>query len=163
MTFTPDAQVWPLLTDLASCLCREITDAGLPEPCFCGVLPGAQVALDYCTSCDDGRCGMAWTRLAAILPVLSETPVPRRCQVGLVISIEAGVVRCAPMPDDDGNPPSMAEQFEATALQMADQAAIQRALLCCSGIEAPVLGAYQPLGPLGGCVGGSWTANFTLY
>jgi hypothetical protein len=157
-----------MLLDLASCVCAELDKAGLPPTCFCGVIPG-EVAFDHCgNNCDSGDCGgMAWVSPRVITP--SEVAfgtvtsvAPRRCQVPMLdIGFEAGIVRCAPTPDSDGTPPSMAVYLEAARLQMADMAAIERALLCCQS-EAPRLDTWVSVGPEGGCLGGVWAASYPV-
>jgi len=154
-----DNTFWPLLLDLASCLGREITDSALPEPCFVGILPGANVALDYCQECGD-KCGMAWVRLTSIRPSGASAELSNPCGGPLEASIEVGISRCAPM-GSEGEPPTMAEQLESAQLMMADQSAALRAIRCCMGRERDFdLGAWTPMGPMGGCVGGTWTVIY---
>lgn len=160
-----DPVIWPLLTELASCLCQQITDSGLPEPCFCAILPGAEVAFDYCEPCEGGACGQAWVRLDSLYPsaVFPAPDVEGTCASLLAISVQVGIVRCAPVAGDDGGPPGLADQLDTAQLQVADALAIRRAVLCCglSLHREHALGPYQPVGPLGGCVGGAWTATFS--
>jgi len=171
MAYTDDRQVWPMLVDLASCVCAELTNAGLPGTCFCGVIPG-QAALDHCSEgqCDSADCGgMAWTSALQIIPSEQLTTsagigvaAPRRCQVpDLTVAFQCGIVRCAPMSDSHGNPPGIPEYLDAARLQLADMAALERALLCCFS-DPPVLTGWDSIGPDGGCLGGVWTATFTL-
>lgn len=170
MTYTEDKRVWPLLLDLASCMCAEMKKAGLPGTCFCGVIPG-EVVFDYCgENCESDDCGgMAWVSPRLIAPVLATggfgtgpSVAPRQCQApAMNVTFEAGVVRCAPMPDSSGKPPSLADQLEAARLQMADMAAVQRALLCCF-TSPPTLEGWTSLGPDGGCIGGAWVASFPV-
>jgi hypothetical protein len=152
---------------LAECLCQQITADGLPDVCFCGVLPGADVAFDYCAPCDEvGHCGQAWVRLVEMFPS-KVFPVPDaegNCSSLLAFQLAVGIVRCAPVPDDDGTPPSMEDQFDTTGLVMADAMAIRRAILCCATANRNrdyLLGPYLPVGPEGGCVGGAWTVFFS--
>jgi hypothetical protein len=153
-----DTRFWPLLTDLASCLCAEIAASQLPEPCFCGILPGGIVALDYCEECD-GKCGMAWVRLTTITELRSEqVQDSSKCTQPLRATVEVGIARCAPTGDESG-PPTMAEQLDTARLLLADQAAVLRAIRCCTG-RMFTLGTWTPMGPQGGCVGGAWTVTF---
>jgi hypothetical protein len=160
---SPDLTAWPKLIQLAECLCSQIATDGLPEPCECLVLPGAQVALDYCEPCRDDKCGMAWVRLttmypSANFPNLDET-LRGSCRAPLAYGIELGVARCAPVGKDDGMPPDPADQQAAVRLQMSDALAMRKALSCCYGASGWMLGVYTPFGPEGGCVGGSWQAS----
>jgi hypothetical protein len=159
--FREDTKVWPLLTQLATCLCQELASSGLPEPCFCGVVPG-EVALDFCDACEDGSCGgTAWVSANSMTPALSMGLLaPTRCSVGLIDMVfQVGVVRCAPMADDSGTPPDGAAYLAAAELQMADMAASLRAIVCCLDDQLPVIGGWTSYGPEGGCVGGVWTAT----
>lgn len=157
-TYADDSAIWPALTELVTCLCSTIEDAGLPPTCFCGLVPGDQVAWDYIT--DSGE-GQAWVRLMNVYPSsafpAADTTLRSSCASPLAAQVEMGILRCAPMPGDDGTPPGMSEQWEATRLQMADMRAMYSAVRCCyDKQEAMVLGQYNPVGPAGGIVGGTW-------
>jgi hypothetical protein len=169
VAYTDDKQVWPLVVDLASCVCAELDKASLPATCFCGVIPG-DVSYDYCgNDCAEGVCGgMAWVSPKLLIPSQQLATsqgigvASRRCQFpDLTLAVEVGIVRCAPMPDGDGSPPSLADYLDAAQLQLADMAALERALLCCQK-DPPVLDAWNSVGPDGGCLGGVWTAAFPL-
>ena len=159
--------VWQIMTELASCLCAELASSGLPEPCFCGIFPGEQAPFDFC-ACDSGGCGQAWVRLAAagpssFFPTIGGTSGLGSCAAQLAFQFDVGVLRCAPMPDDQGSPPTMSAQFEAAQLQYADMMAMRRAIVCCAraskrGMD---LGQYTPTGPQGGCLGGVWAVAFS--
>lgn len=151
---TPDE----LLTDLAACLCAALTPDGEDDPglCFCGVLPGDTVILDY-MECD-ATCGMAWVRLTSAYPatgvgVLSE--LPGNCGTFLGLDIEIGVMRCLEQPDG-GEPPDPEQYAAASALQSDDILAMRRAVQCCAALEDASMGLYQPVGPDGAVVGGVW-------
>ena len=160
--FREDDIAYPRMVELAACLCTELTASGLPDVCFCGVLPGAMVALDTCGGCGaTGKCGQAWVRLVSVFPS-NNFPNPDSaptCASLLAFELEIGVMRCAPAMDSRGNPPTVAQQLDAVRLQTADMLAMRRAVACCMGgtDNAYFLGTYSPYGPQGGCVGGSWT------
>lgn len=144
------------LEALATCLCGEVKSGGAPDVCFCGVLPGAEVALDYQGDCSD-VCGMAWVRLVTTYPATvigQANEQPGNCASQTGFDVELGVVRCIDVLDAQGNPPSPAELLTSTRLQMADRDAIVRAILCCYTTKDFLLGAYTPYGPEGGMVGG---------
>lgn len=153
-----DALVFPTMVSLAQCLCEEITAAGLPPTCFCGVLPGALVAADYVTP----EQGMAWVRLTGGWPyrtsVNAQDNTPSSCLAPLGFSLEVGVLWCAPVSGARGQAPTVEAQFEAVRVQMAGMGAIHRAITCClpTGRSQVVLGTYTPHGPQGGVVGGWW-------
>jgi hypothetical protein len=164
VTLVPDTRIWPLTTKLASCLCAELAKSGGPEPCFCGILPGDSVAYDYCSPCAGDQCGMAWVRLAAVVPMPSNTAggltLPGRCAPALVGVFEVGVLRCAPTLGEDGELPSMADQLDAAELQASDMGAAGRAAACCfTDGRIVTVGEWTPIGPLGGCLGGSWSVS----
>jgi len=152
-----DAPITTLMAMYQQCLCEQIEADGLPETCFCGLLPGQNLANDY------GDDGMAWVRLVAThpsrqFPQEDDTWTP--CAAPMAYTLEMGVLRCAPVfKDSRGNPPSLEAQFEAVRLQMADMEAMKKAIACCN--TPPdwdvALGTYVPFGPDGGRVGGIWT------
>lgn len=150
-----DTLVWPALQALVSCLCQEVTASGLPALCFCGLLPGEQPAGDYVSEAG----GMAWVRVVSAYP---STTFPAQdstavCGSSLAFEIEMGVAYCTPVMSDLGDPPDVASQYEAVMVQMAAMAAMRRALICCLSTQRDaVLGAYSPIGPEGGIVGGTW-------
>lgn len=164
-----DTRIWPLALSLASCLCQELRDAGGPEPCFCGVLAGEQVAWDYCQPCEGDMCGMAWVRIASIVPLSATTSndgtiLLNRCAPALAAIFEIGVLRCAPTVGPEGQLPDMAEQLAAAHLQASDMAAAGRAAACCfTDGRMVAVNQWTPLGPDGGCVGGSWTVTVGEY
>lgn len=145
------------------------------DPCFLGLYPGDQVAADHC-SCGGsgakatGGCGMAWVRLARLYPA-TKFPTPDIAPTNLGITgpsaviLEAGVMRCLPVTGASGGAsmPSEAQQMEATLVQISDEAAIRRALVCAAELQRrdTVLGSYTPMG-LGGCGGGAWQVTARL-
>lgn len=152
-----DTAAWPIITHLTECLCRQVALAGLGSMCICSPMPGAGVAADYV---EDGQ-GMAWVRLAGAypsvaFPTLDETGV---CWSPLAIALEVGVLLCAPVIGERGELPGVVDQMQTTRLQMAALAAMRKAVQCCFPASARdvVLGAYAPVGPEGGVVGGAWT------
>jgi len=155
---------WPshvqeTLEELASCLCAQVEADGLPAVCFCGVVPGLEIALDYQGDCADA-CGMAWVRLVALYPSTSigqPSEQPGNCSLMLGLDIEIGMVRCASGMDEAGTPPTAGQLLADTELQVADALAMRKALLCCHNSKDFLLGPYAPYGPAGGMVGGAWT------
>jgi hypothetical protein len=152
------------LTELATCLCAEFApgnDSGLPGVCFCGIVSGAQPALDFFGNCDDA-CGMAWIRLATAQPssgVGLENLNPGNCGSALGWDIEVGVSRCAVGLTADGRPPDEADYLTETQLQIADMLAMRHAIMCCSGSKNFIVGPYTPFGPAGNQVGGVWAVS----
>lgn len=154
-----------MLEDLATCLCAQIITDGLPEPCFCGVVPGEAVAFDYAGSCDDA-CGMAWVRLGSAYPSVtigSPTAQPGNCSAAIGIDVEMGIVRCIEVGSADGSPPTPEQLNDAADLQVADLLAIWRAVACCRQSKDWAIGQYTPFGPEGGLVGGVVTMAMQVF
>jgi len=174
--------------NLLDCVCEtlDLLPTEVPGlvgcPCRSGVVPGAAAA-DGC----DGGCELQPGEAPGQLTVnvvrlyasdrqnfpretgqLSTVPgsgvrdlknctMPQTTAVELLITLW----RCAPMPTDQGCPPSM-PQLDAAAMQMhADMLAVQQGILCCYAGTLPdqrwgrryVVGQTLSLGPQGGCVG----------
>lgn len=84
-----------------------------------------------------------------------------RLDVGLVLQ----VVRCVPVPADDGTPPP-AVDLDTSAVGLLDDAArVVYGVLAAEWIPACTgltLGQMNPLGPLGGVAGWSWQVTAQL-
>lgn len=149
------AVVTAITASLSECLCNEarLRDDGL---CFCGILPGGDVVYDYCD-----RGGEVYVRLAGITPMLDEF---NECVARYEVNIEVGVLRCPLYLDEDGAAPSEEEQAAAAIQQYADMSMMHKAIMCCDlGVDYPLrIGAYQPVGPAEGCLGGFWLATWTV-
>jgi hypothetical protein len=154
-----DKVAWPVLVKMADCLCKEIVDAGLPPTCICSPFPGEAIAADYVTKDE----GMAWVRVSSVFPSANfpaQDQVARGCLMPLAVQLEVGVLFCAPVSDRRSTkPPRLPAMFDSARMQMAAMAAMLRAIECCLGQDRQkgvALGAYTPIGPEGGVVGGSW-------
>lgn len=126
----------------------------MPGDCFCGLVPGDQLIHDY-------QEGMAWVRLSSVYPTVNFPQVDTRatnCTSGLGATLEVGVMQCAPGVTASKALPTEFDLFEQTRLQMATMRAMHQAIVCC-GIEDKILGQYQPSGPQGLQVGGTWTVD----
>lgn len=152
--------IYPLLTALADCLCVELDTSPGGPPCFCGVVPAALVAMDFC-DCGGTACGMGWVRLDTLYPSrrFADPTTDARCGDPLALRVQVGVTRCLPGMDAAGNPPGVVEQSEAVRVQTGDLLAARRAIECCWSDRTVLLGAYIPVGPQGDCGGGFWTAT----
>lgn len=160
--------VYTVLTDLAACLCAELTPEGADAPnlCFCGVIAGDLPYDAMGVGCDgnpyeDDNCGQAWVRLVNAYPstqVGVADVEPRNCANAVGFDVEIGVVRCFPI-EERGGAVSDIEMLSAVQQQVEDMYAMQRAILCCGALEDYVLGQYLPSGPEGGLVGGVWTLS----
>jgi hypothetical protein len=161
--FREEEFIYPLMIKLSGCLCSEIEASGLPGVCSCGPIVGTLV-LDYCTGCKEKGCsGQAWVRLVDAFPSIDfPSPVaqPQNCHAPMAYTIEVGIVRCKPL---GGNtqlrgyvPPTMEQNVDALRLQLADLAALRRAVQCCfAGDDITYqMGIYNPTPPDGDCLGG---------
>jgi hypothetical protein len=153
-----------MLTNLAACLCAELTPDGAdgPDLCFCGLMPGQQPALDL-GDCPDA-CGMAWVRLMDAYPAVGlgvewDPTNNGGCGPMIGATVEVGVIRCFEQPAH-GGPPEPEELLAGTQQQIEDMLAMRRAIMCCNlDDEDYALGRYAPYGPQGFIVGGWWTLD----
>lgn len=163
MDFVDDTKIWPLLTELAAEQYVQSGEAGLPEPCFHGVVPGETLSFDYCQPCTTaGKCGTYWVRLVSMREIEGELGRRTVCAKQFEIDIEMGAIRCFQTVSAGGKAASPEQNEAAFRLQMAERQVIETVLRCGHKEYDPLLAQYSPIGPLGGCVGGSWTATYTL-
>jgi len=161
---TDDTLAFPLAVELLGCLCAEMPDTVGGDVCWCGLLPGQLVPMDYC-QCEGTNCGQAWVRIVSVYPSQQfprQSIDYRSCADPLAVELNAGVFRCFPGLDENLHPPTVDQQLEAVRVQMSDQAAIRRAIQCCFGTDKKrpaILGRYTPLGPAGDCGGGYWAVT----
>jgi len=160
MALPDDHSIFPVLTELAACLCAELGQEA--SPCFCGVITaGMEVPVDE--SCES--CAVGYVRLDSAFPSTVRFPEPDQdatCRAVMAFAVTVGVQRCVPMGDDMGNPPTSEELAEYARQIFADMAVIRRAIRCClvdskfEDIEY-VLGSYSQLSADSGAGGGEWT------
>jgi hypothetical protein len=133
-----------------------------------GVVPGA-IAWDECD------CGMLAVSVGQIyLTEQFPDPAQRRAGNACDAPCEAAeiivqVVRCAPNPDDQGNPPTTTALDTAARTVLQDAYEMMRALsvtLCqmneARDISDFILRPLNPQGPSGGCVGNEVRAMVSL-
>lgn len=154
----PANAIFDDLTVLGACLCEQIRADGLPETCFCGIVPGEAAVAAYAGDCAK-KCGMAWVRMGAVYPASGvgiANEEPKNCGSGIGYGVEVGILRCAHTGTAE-QMPTPAEQMMDAQLQVADMLAMRRAVACCPGSTDWILGIYTPTGPQGGLVGGFWS------
>lgn len=150
-----------ILEALAECLCEQIEASSVPGVCFCGVIPGDGIVVDYAGNCRDGKQGMAWVRLTAMYPAEGLNVVSERvnnCGSSIGLDLELGIVRPVAVADHRARAPS-ADAYRAAGRLMNDDALVMlRALKCCETLQDldHIVGTYNPAGPEGGVVGGTW-------
>lgn len=153
-----DKKIYPLMLELQACLC----DAIGVEPCFCGIVVGSEIPMDF-DGCEN--CLSAYVRLDSANPSTEQFPQPdQRAQCGTLwaFTLAVGIARCAPVFGDDlGNAPTEADINAFSATLLADMSAIVRAISCCFAEKFEdanyVLGPYTPFPPAGGVGGGEIT------
>lgn len=157
-----DSPIMTALASLAECLCAQVSADGLPGLCFCGLVPGEVPAIEYLDNCEGDDCGMAWVRLIAVAPITGVGVVNatvNNCNSSLGFDAEVGIMRCAPVGSEDGEPPPAEAMLAAVDLQVADMMAMFRAIACCEALGEFIIESYAPIGPEGGAVGGFWTLS----
>lgn len=159
-----DPMVMPLALELLACLEQEV-DKVLRPPTYRGLRPGQVVDHLISTTSDECCEGLAWVRpvlfvpSSGTFPIQDESPVPRGVNAW-AITLEMGVVRCAPTPDENSIPSNEA-WLEVVQAVMDDAAAMRRAYCCFVEIDPGARKKYtlplewQPLDTEGGCVGGT--------
>lgn len=161
MAVPDDTLIYPIVADLAACLCKEYEDAG-ESLCFCGIEPATGVPIDV-GECGGGHCGAATVRLVRVFPSVSfpDLAAAATCATLLAVEIVVTVLRCVPAGQNDGSNPTKEEYAGWAIQQYADMVAMRRAINCCFAGSHPdvdyVLGSYVPLNPQGGIGGGQWT------
>lgn len=165
-----DPLVWCVADAIADCLCAQLPEVSAPVACCC-VMPGELVAWDDCTN------GQAWVRVASVFQVGDRFPLPAGPEDitpcggsgGWAATLELGVIRCMPGPDEQGYLPDCDEYRHTSRLVLADGHAMRRAVLCCDWRDACnipnnryTVGSWTPLGPQGVCVGGTLSVTVEL-
>lgn len=157
----PADYIWPKATELLSCL-EEWLSRYQAEACRTFIAPGNPPAWDFCCDCGQGD-GQAWVQISEVFPTddfPNQQLGPMRCPPsGYGVEFTVGILRCAAVLDDQGRAPS-SERLTADAQKVQrDRAIVNEMLRCCYLADADpgsyVLGLWTPLGPDGGCVGGS--------
>ncbi|EDY43994.1 hypothetical protein [Streptomyces sp. SPB074] len=173
MALTPYT-VHDMAETILACVCSALdaTEAevdGQPGcPCRACVVPGAP-AWD---GCDDpcgssGAGGQLTVHVARLFPS-SSFPEQDRSVLGtrgctppstLAAELVVTLLRCAPVIDERGCPPTCKEQAAAARITHTDASTIYTALLCClpqtGGRRGRrfLMGESRIVGPQGGCVG----------
>lgn len=162
--------VAPIVEELLACLVVRLDEVGAPV-CRAFWHPGANAPWDACGESGDGAEGQAWVAVSRIYPsdnFPAEMVDAHRCfPRGYAAEVTVGILRCAATIDDQGHAPS-AEAVTLDAIKTSrDRAIALDAIVCCFiGDDAEPgeyrMGAWTPLGPDGGCVGGTWTVTVAV-
>lgn len=147
-------------------LLEVIREQSWNDPCITTVMPGSAVPFDYCNQCEEG---MAWVRIVEILPLTSSDQAGGRpCVDGYDATVEVGMIRGAHLPQElpDGIVlPDAVDQYDDAMRQYEEMGVMLCALnsIPLEVASGPVtVSAYTPIGPEGGCVGGTWLATVGL-
>lgn len=143
---------------LLESLIARIKEAGWEEDyCSLTLQPGNTVIFDWGP---DSECrGTAWVRLITATPSLEVGK--NGCAQWLNYLIEVGMAGPVPGLDvtlSEFTPPGDEELFEA-AQRQGDEMQLMFRAIRAAALEEVALGDYQPQGPEGGVLGGTWTVT----
>ena len=156
MPYLADVRIMPALIRLHECLCAELEKSGLGVNCDCALVHGnstnvAPPAVGH---------GYALIGLQSIFPSKdfpSATGGRDSCPAPLAATISVGLIRCYAVKVKGESSEEMLLYMDK---QMADMAAMRRAIVCCNQeFEDMGLGIYLPIGPEGGTYGGQWVVT----
>lgn len=155
-----DMAFWPSMLTLRECLEESLLESS-PDAALCmvAVIPGDAPDLSVVT----GGKGLAYVRFGGaqrttggMLPSVEYSP----CLDGQMASVEIATWRCAPVAGTNGRPVTQEAWLAATEQQMADHAAMRRALCCftdraqANDMDVQVLfSGSSAVGPQGGATG----------
>lgn len=152
-----------VMDGLRVCLGEQLETSRSGKVCFLALYTGSQVAADH-TGCGNEGCGMAWVRLVRAFPsTVFPTPDTQiNHSAPMAVQLELGAMRCVPT-GTAKNPPSAAEQINATLAQLSDMEAIRHAIGCCEVLSEreTALGTYTPQSS-GDAGGGVWNVVVQL-
>lgn len=157
-----EAVINNLAGDLLACLCAALAPNPNP-PRYCCLRGGDEVAQDITARSGDECCeGLGYVKVNGIYPS-TNFPEPDTealtCVPAWAVELEMGVFRCAPGQVGTLVP---CETWTSTAQQLMHDAQAMRRAFCClvDGLPAGtgvLPQGWVPLGPQGGCTGGTMT------
>lgn len=110
---------------------------------------------------EDVACSQVWVRVMGISPIMSDSFETADTAAVMRLTIEVGVLRCLDIPEE-GSAPTATEVLVASMQAMSDMHAIFCAAMSCEVWNSIDSGDWNPMGPLGGQYGGSWTFTTEL-
>lgn len=162
MAYTPSRVVLPLVQELRDSVVRELQARGLADGlCFTSILPGGQVPIDYAA---EACTGFMWVQLINANPTQrfpSPVSEPNACVSTLALTVQVGLMRPALLPEEfqgEITLPTGDEQEEEAEKQFADMEAMLAGIMGAD-IDQILVTQYEPAGPDGGAVGGTWTVQ----
>jgi len=159
-----------LAQDLLACLEASLAAGPAPiAPEHVMLRAGAEVTPLLGTSRDECCEGLAWVRIQGVSGVrqLGDRFNVSCFEAERTLTLEMGVVRCAPSAPTTGVPSE--DQWTAAALRLdADMGSMEAAVCCAFGAtegtvaEEVAVGEYRPLGVDGNCIGGTMTVTIRM-
>jgi len=108
------------------------------------------------------ECSEGWVRVVGIVPTGTVEGMNGQCVASLRITLEVGVLRCFPTPDN-GEAPSASDVFLGVEQSMTDMTTMYRgAMRTQPQWDALSAGQWRPMGPAGLQYGGQWTFTADL-
>jgi len=150
-----DQVALPLAQRMLQCLDSAVDELE-SKPKHRGLMPGR--AAVFLATINENICcdGLAWVLIVSSTP---EDTDRQRCGVlSYTVVLEIGIARCAP-PVAIRTIPPMDVYNTATELQMADYAAMSKAICCyqATSLRRTLEGPWAPLDVQGACMGGTMT------
>lgn len=109
---------------------------------------------------DETLCSQLWVRVANV-HASPNSSWEGTCALELIIELEVGVLRCIEIPED-GEAPTATDVMAGALQSMSDMRKILCTAMDCEVWTSLEAGLWNPIGPLGGQYGGSWTFTATL-
>lgn len=129
-----------------------------PPVCRVGIVPGPAPngpTRDSCgQSCNGDSDGQLWASLNG-----AEVTDSEQCQ-NLRASVSIGILRCAAVINDNGDPPTALEVLQDVSQQTFDADTIYNLVSSEDFKHTFDIVSWTPLPPDGGCIGGFW--NYTV-
>lgn len=157
--------------DLLACLQAALAAGPAPiTPEHVMLRAGAEVTPLLGTKDDECCRGLGWVRIDGVSGVRNVgDKLNVSCfQAERTLTVELGVVRCAPTAQDISGVPTET-QWTAAALQLdADMGAMETAVCCAfasldaTPAEEVSVRSYQPLGVDGNCIGGTMLVDIRM-
>lgn len=147
------------LGDLAEALLTVVSDALLDagRPLGRAYISHAPPAWDACSE------DQATVHVAPVTFRSSGTGRQQQTQLSAAFTVQ--VVRCVPVPDDTGAPPTALELGDSAVALLHDLAAVIYDVLASDvfgGCSSVAFGQVDSLGPSGGMAGWSWPITATI-
>ena len=157
-----DPIVWPVLDAMLECLITTFEADEEPPGIIRHHFGNGNAIAQISPDGEDNECcdGLVWVRLARAFPTgndaLTQTASASSCFDMMAVPIEIGAVRCWPRAGEFATPEDWALTTERA---VKDYKQLRNAVQCCfiPGNEyrwQTVIGAYDPIGVTGQCVGG---------